>query len=140
VDRIILRVAAVTYCFSLLAYFWLVYNPQADLPNEVVWYMQWWYSQPQTDFQTYLAQIGMVMLFISMVAAIFLVFGKKWAGYIFIISTAFLIFTEWLLPSYMPQTSLLTTIENLTLISIGAIGTVFGMSEKLETFKNITKA
>lgn len=138
-DRMIIRVSSAIYCFSSLIGFWLVYNPKNDLPSEVIWYMQWWYSQPQTDFQAALGQLGVVAFIISMISVVVLAFRKKWAGYVFLISTVFLISAEWLLPNYAPQTSLLASVENFALISMGAIYAVFLMSEKLETFKGIEK-
>ena len=134
-DRIIIRIAASVYCITVAISVWLIYNPQNALPIEVLEYMKWWYSQPQTEFQFYLTKIGIAAFLLSVVSAIFLFFLKKWAGYLYISATIFLLTTEWLLPDYSPQTSLLTSVENLTLISMGCIFTIFCISSKLDTFK-----
>ena len=90
VDRIILKIASVVYCIAIGLTIWLIiYSPQNGLPNEVLLYMQWWYTQPQTEFQFYLSQASMVAFYLSMVFAVILFFIKKFAGYGFTITTLF---------------------------------------------------
>ncbi|ENO14971.1 hypothetical protein J057_06461 [Marinobacter nanhaiticus D15-8W] len=134
-DRAILRAASMVYCASLAVYFWLVFSPQSDLPQEVLWYMQWWYSQPSTQLQSLWANVSTALLAMAFISAIFLAFLKKWAGHVFLGSNLIVLSAQWLMADYAPQTSLLASIENLTLISVGCILAVFVLSSRLGTFK-----
>ena len=49
---------------------WLVFNPSQILAAEIQLYMQWWYSQPNSDTQAFVANLGLIALLVSLIGAL----------------------------------------------------------------------
>jgi len=74
---LILRISLVTYLLSVSAVMLLVFYPSADVPTEVLSYMQWWYPQPNTEIEEFVSTLGAVALLISFFSAIAMLFLKN---------------------------------------------------------------
>ena len=135
-EKIIFKASCATYFISVLAMIYLVFNPNIDMPPEIISYMQWWYSQPDTSLGNFVSEITLIALVNSLIGVTALFFNQKWGGYLFIFCILFLITTEWLTPDYAPRTSLESNIDTIASMSIGFILCFFIFSEKLGTFKH----
>ena len=135
-EKIIFKISCVTYFISVIAMIYLVLNPNMDISPEIISYMQWWYSQPNTALEDFVSKVTLVALVISLAGVTALFFNQKWGGYLFIPSILFLITTEWLTSDYAPRTSLESNIDTIASMSIGFILCFFIFSKKLGTFKH----
>ena len=135
-DRIILRISCALYVAAVSVVMWLVFNPSQTLAAEIQLYMQWWYSQPNSDTQAFVANLGLIALLVSLIGALGLLFLKKWAGYLFIGSLLALIGTEWLLPGYAPRSSIEVALNTVASVSAGCLFAIILLSKQLNTFEH----
>ena len=136
-DKIILRVSCVSYAVAVGGVFWTAfYNQPTMLPIEIQSYMQWWYSQPNTEIQAFMANLGMFAMLLTSIGALGLLFLKKWGGYIFLVSVLILMGTEWLLPGFPPRSSLEISLNTIASVSAGCILAIVLLSKQLKTFEH----
>jgi hypothetical protein len=131
----ITRISAITYFLSLSLYLWLSSNASSDLDPVIVNYLQWWYSQPLSDFEFLLAKFSMGVLFLSGFFSVALIFIKRWAALGFLSSVGYLFIVELLMPHYFPLSRLEATLESISAISFGSVLVIFLLESKLQTFK-----
>ena len=135
-EKNIFKIFCVTYFTSAIAIIYLAFNPNMDISPEIISYMQWWYSQPNTALEDFVSKVGLLAMVISLIGVTALFFLQKWGGYLFIPSVLFLITSEWLAPNYTPRSSLEINIDTVASISLGFILCFYMFSEKLGTFKH----
>ena len=132
----IFKISCATYFASVLAMIFFAFNPNMDVAPEILSYMQWWYSQPNTVLEGLLSKLGFIVFVVSLIGVVALFFRKKLGGYLFLPSILFIVATEWLAPGYVPRSSLDANIDTIASISAGFIICALIFSEKLEIFKH----
>ena len=135
-EKNIFKISCATYFVSLLAMMFFAFNPNMDVAPEILSYMQWWYSQPNTVLEGMISKLGFIAFVVSLIGVVALYFCKKWGGYLFLPPILFVVASEWLAPGYYPKPSLDANIDTIASISAGFIICAFIFSEKLEIFKH----
>lgn len=135
-EKNIFKISCLTYFISVIVMIFLAFNPNLEVSPEIISYMQWWYSQPNTAIEGLVSKLGLIAFIVSLIGVIALFFLQKWGGYLFIPSVLIIIFSEWLAAGYFPRSSLDANIDTVASISIGFIFCLFMLSEKFELFKH----
>ena len=135
-EKNIFKISCLTYFTSVIVMIFMAFNPSLEVAPEVLSYMQWWYSQPNSEIEGFVSQLGLIAFIVSLIGVIALFFLQKWGGYLFIPSVLIIILSEWLAAGYFPRSSLEANIDTLASISIGLIFCFFIFSEKFELFKH----
>jgi len=135
-EKSFLRASIIIYIVSISMLMTYPFYSYTDVPEEVLQYAQWWFSQPNTDFETIIARLGLIAGALSLIGCIALFFLKQWGGYLFILSVLYIVSTETLLPGHAPRSSLESNINIISAISVGCIFSLFILSNKLSLFEH----
>jgi len=135
-EKNIFKISCFIYLTSTLALMYIVFNTNTYPAPEILSYMQWWYSQPNTQIESFAANLGLLAFIISLIGVVALFFLQKWGAYLYTPSILVIVSTEWLNASYAALSSLYQNIDTVASISIGIIFCYLLFSEKLDIFKH----
>ena len=135
-EKNIFKISCLIYLISTLAMIFMAFNPNVDVAPEISSYIQWWYSQPNTETQAFFSKLGLYVFVTSQIGVVVMFFLQKWGAYLYVPSILIIVFSEWLNAGYAPRSSLDVNIDTIASISTGFILCCLFFAKKLEIFED----